>query len=570
MSSRRSAVVVALGIGVALLLGWLLGRVVIPVGERVRASRLRSAVDPSALLGEPGEATAEDPPIVPRTEPDDQTAEDPPVVADVTAPDEPVDPAVDPEGIARQERALREAVEAATGDSERVAAQRALARFLQQHGRFVSAAEHWRAARVATGAAEDAQGEAESLLAFAERILVSRAPGGGIRAAFEDARIALARAKDAGADTAWTARGLARCAEAQGDPDAALRHLTEANARWPDDVVTQRALAFTLLNAQQPERAILLFGDLVEATPQDALLARALSYCARQSGNTELAASAAETAIRAAPADAAGWKSLWQAYAGDRRFGELAEKLAALATEMPEIGAGAHYAGFAYEGAGRMEDALVWLAEAWKRDPENMAARIEAARIHRDVLEDAEKAAPIYREILSRRPGHLPAVAGLGQIAVALGARQAHADALPYFEEVAAALPEDSLAQANLGLARRWLGQYDQAVAAYRRAVDLAPGDAQIRNDMGLLLLVMRDDEAAAAAFEGAHEADPLHNDGLENLGFMARERGDRAEARRWFQTALDAARRRGEDALHARHRRNVDDVRFPLPPLFD
>ena len=51
-------------------------------------------------------------------------------------------------------------------------------------------------------------------------------------------------------------------------------------------------------------------------------------------------------------------------------------------------------------------------------------------------------------------------------------------------------------------------------------SIDARPEDAQVRNDYGLLLLVLRRTKDAAEVFRKGHEVDPVHNDCMENLGF--------------------------------------------------
>jgi hypothetical protein len=52
----------------------------------------------------------------------------------------------------------------------------------------------------------------------------------------------------------------------------------------------------------------------------------------------------------------------------------------------------------------------------------------------------------------------------------------------------------------------------------------------------------------------------------MENLGFLARARGDTADALKWFRMAHANLVAKGEN--DHKHRINVDDQRWPLPPL--
>ncbi len=480
------------------------------------------------------------------------------------AQDAPAPPAEDPAVV---ESTLRGLIDDAAGDERRDLVRR-LAQHLETQWQWLPAASLWRELRRADGHADDAMGEGRALLGFAEDVLRSGGMGGGIRAAFEDARLALGRAKEMGAASVDVEIGLARCAAAQGDPDRQIAVLDAAAERWPKEAQISRQRAFAYQNAGQFERAVELFQGLVEATPDEVLLHRALSYSARMAGDEETAVSAAGQAIALAPKTGAPWKSLWDVFAGGRRFGELTDAMTPLAERFPASAPGAYYTGYAAQYARRFDLSLTWLRRAWENDGTYHAARIAAASILRFEKRDREGAAALYRDVLAAQPDDMQAISGLADIAVRLGDERKHAEAIPYFAEVANALPDDGRVHANLALALRWTGSYDKAVAAYEQAVEASPDDAQIRNDFGLLLLVMKNDERATEVFKAANEVDPLHNDGLENLGFMARERGDMSAAREWFEMAWKAAIDRDHEGQIARHRRNADDVRWPLPPL--
>jgi tetratricopeptide (TPR) repeat protein len=469
---------------------------------------------------------------------------------------------------AAEEQALREAYKNAADDATRVTAAKALATWLEERARFLDASGLRKIVRQAEPTAENAAAEARAVLGFAEQVLAGGGGGAGIRAAFEDARIALTRAREMGADDVETALGLARCAAAQENPEGEIRELTRAVERWPDDVRARRGLAFALLNGQRFEEAIPLFERLSADAPEESLLVRALAYCARGAGNEELAVSAAERAIALEPDRAESWQALWSVYAPQKRHGELAVAILAHAEKHPESAAATHYAGFALSSARRHDEALAWLEKAWTLEAGNHAARMEAARIRITAQNDEPGAAALCNDVLTAVPGHPEALDLLSFLAVKLGNEQRFEEAVPYFRAVAEARPDDGQAWANLGLTLRWAGHFEEADAAYLKAEENAPADAQIRNDHGLLLLVMRRDDDATRVFLAAHEVDALANDGLENLGFMARERGDLAEARKWFETAWKAAVRRGDQKVITRQRRNADDVRFPLPPV--
>ncbi len=481
---------------------------------------------------------------------------------------DPAPPTADPaETLDQQLRAAR-----ASGETDALTA---VARRLEAVRRNAEAAEIWRglaARHAATGetsaATTDARvGLARASMGFAEEVLTSGESGAAVKAAFEDARLAIAKARVLpGVDKVQLGLWLARSADALGELDAQIAVLDELVAQHAEDVRPRRALAFALLVAQQDARALELFKPLSEAAPTDLRLALGLCHVAGRVADESAQTLGARRAIDAAPTRADGWQALWRVYAPGRRYGELAAAVTEAASAHPDVAAGQHYSGFACSYASRFDDALTHLRRASELDPANQQARLEVARILREEKRDRDGAVAIYESMLAAQPGHLQAVQGLSFIARTVSTEDGHAAAVPYFEKVVAAQPDDGPARADLSLALRWSGRYDESDAMYRSAVEAAPDDAQIRNDYGLLLLVMRRDDDARRVFKGALEVDPLHNDGVENLAFMDRELGDLKGALAWFTMGWHRARGRGEDG--ARHRRTVDDLRWPLPPL--
>jgi tetratricopeptide (TPR) repeat protein len=461
--------------------------------------------------------------------------------------------------------ALEARARAADGDA-RADAYAALATALESAGRPAEAANAWRAAGKSKPSSAAAAGEARALLAFAEEILTAGDAGSSVRAAFEDARRALERAKTSGADDAATALGLARCAAAEGRADEEIALLRDAAARYAADPAPRRALAFAYFNAGRHADAIPVFRELAEKDPTDLRLLLCLAASGRATKDEALALGSAERAIRAQPADRRGWEALWSVYGPEKRWGELYERLAAHSAAEPANAFAAHYAGYAALSAQRTDDALRFLETAWSLDPRDLDAKLDAARLLLTAKHDRDRASKLVGEVLAAAPGSAKAHDLLSFVALRRSDDGDHAGAVRELETLAAARPDDPLVFANLGLERRWAGLYREADGAYARALELAPHDAIVHNDHGLLLLVLGRADDARARFLAGHEADPRANDVMENLGWLARERGDAAEAASWYGKAYRAALARGEDG--ARHRRHLDDVAFPLPPV--
>jgi Flp pilus assembly protein TadD len=172
----------------------------------------------------------------------------------------------------------------------------------------------------------------------------------------------------------------------------------------------------------------------------------------------------------------------------------------------------------------------------------------------------------VYGEALAADPASSDAYTGLFNIAARYDREGEKAAASKVFGMLKDARPKDPLARANYANSLRFSGRYDDSEREYLAAIADFPNEAQLRNDYALLLDVEGRNADSTAVLKAAHEVDPANNDSMENLGFLARARGDTAEALKWFRMAHAALVKKG-DSDH-KHRINVDDQRWPLPPL--
>jgi Flp pilus assembly protein TadD len=214
---------------------------------------------------------------------------------------------------------------------------------------------------------------------------------------------------------------------------------------------------------------------------------------------------------------------------------------------------------------------------------------------------ELEKAQAAYDVVLGAKPDHTEALLGLGDIQLRRGAAEAALAtfrkidesaygprslqgqglalaALHRREEAAAALTEATAR--DPGLWRSWLalGKLDDerqdwqaSDTAYRRALALQPESAEIYNSIGVSLLLQRRYQEALAHFLSALERDPTATNAqanlrvayawtgeyqkalahagprdqalvLNNVGYVAMERGDFAAAETLLSEALRAS----------------------------
>jgi pentatricopeptide repeat protein len=94
------------------------------------------------------------------------------------------------------------------------------------------------------------------------------------------------------------------------------------------------------------------------------------------------------------------------------------------------------------------------------------------------------------------------------------------------------------------GVANERTGDHEGAVRVFRRGLELAPNDAEIRNALGWTLFQDGRPAEAVAEYERAVAADPGHAKAHNNLALALVELGRLEEAASHFQTSLDLAPR--------------------------
>ncbi len=104
--------------------------------------------------------------------------------------------------------------------------------------------------------------------------------------------------------------------------------------------------------------------------------------------------------------------------------------------------------------------------------------------------------------------------------------RGAHDQAISAYRQAVDADPGYTSGWSALGALLAKLGQYDEALQALQRAVDLAPAASYLHNNLGYALLLAGRDEAAAAALRRAVELDDDNRRAWSNLAQAYRRLG--------------------------------------------
>jgi len=200
----------------------------------------------------------------------------------------------------------------------------------------------------------------------------------------------------------------------------------------------------------------------------------------------------------------------------------------------------------ALKEAGQLDRAVaIYRAAArrWATDPIVLhdfavAAREAAALAPAGAKALREEAARAEQAAITLAPSSAMAHNGLGLLAAdAERPREAVAE----FQRATEIDPNNASYWANLGNARRALGDRGGAEQAYRRALDVDAREADAANGLGVLLVEAQKPAEAVAWFERATAASPEFVEARLNLGIALQQSGQPARAAEIYRSILAA-----------------------------
>src|SRR5262249_54925930 len=171
--------------------------------------------------------------------------------------------------------------------------------------------------------------------------------------------------------------------------------------------------------------------------------------------------------------------------------------------------------GAAFYWSGYPEQALIYLGEAVRRQPDNAKAQLATGHIHltagrydmaRGPLESAARLTPDSPD----------AWVNLGSLEAAV---ENYPAALQNFERALKLRPEMAFALAGAGQAHARMGNLTAAETELRRALDLDPRNPDVADQLGLLLARQGRLEEAKKRFQDAIAAQRGHASAINNLG---------------------------------------------------
>jgi len=138
------------------------------------------------------------------------------------------------------------------------------------------------------------------------------------------------------------------------------------------------------------------------------------------------------------------------------------------------------------------------------------------------------------RMLLERHPD-----SGLTWKLLAAALQMQGKNSLPALQKTAQLMPNDADTLFNLGNIQKDIGQFNDAMMNYRRALKLKPDFAEGHNNLGLVLRSIGQIEDGMESFRKALKIKPDLSEALNNLGNSFKELGNLEEAIKYYQQAL-------------------------------
>jgi tetratricopeptide (TPR) repeat protein len=159
---------------------------------------------------------------------------------------------------------------------------------------------------------------------------------------------------------------------------------------------------------------------------------------------------------------------------------------------------------------------------------ESLGADYDAVMRDR-MQEDARDA---YQKALSLDPNHIPAFRGLAHLYVLRGD---YPRAIQQYQTALKAAPNDATLWFDAGVCANYAQQWDRAVGALQRAVELDPQNRTYANALGVVLARVGKLDASLQAFARMNSQAQAHY----NLGCTLRRLGDPQRGRYYLELAV-------------------------------
>ncbi len=259
--------------------------------------------------------------------------------------------------------------------------------------------------------------------------------------------------------------------------------------------------------------AVEIYTRILQADPDHADALHLLGNAACQLGDADLAVALISRATALFPGRTSYLASLGMAYQAKKRFDQAMSCYARMLELEPDSASACFGIGNTVLAQGRQDEAAESFSRALRLDPGFIEARYNLACLEKSLGRYAQ-AIENFRIAVDLKPDFADAFHNMGGAFYAWGKLD---EAMDSYERASwANLPETHNNIGNIHFDR---GQFDQALACYRRAIAAKADYAEAHNNMGCTLHKLGRLEEAAAAFAEAIRLLPAYALAHLNLG---------------------------------------------------
>ncbi|MCB1800883.1 MAG: PEP-CTERM system TPR-repeat protein PrsT [Gammaproteobacteria bacterium] len=341
--------------------------------------------------------------------------------------------------------------------------------------------------------------------------------------------------------------GKAQLAKDLGDPEKAEEWLLKANQANPQEIRPILILAEDYLRRNEGLKAVNMLSGLPPDKARIPAVLRLKGMAHLQTGDFPSATHTLKQLTESMPNSVEGWFQLARAYAASGNIDGSRQ---------------AFKQAIAFDTERKTPIVLVGLAELEMREQRYDAALAIGEQLRRDYPQhvfgfdvlasayrgkgDTERAIASAREALRiERNGKR-----INSLARSLASSDKAAESIQLLKDWLAGQPEDGPLWATLGMVSQQVGQEEQALQAYEKAIQLTGPDAVLANNMAWLYLD-RDRKRAVELATKAYELAPSRAEIVDTYGWVLFKAGRKADGLAALQQAMIIAPRNPEIALH-------------------
>jgi tetratricopeptide (TPR) repeat protein len=318
----------------------------------------------------------------------------------------------------------------------------------------------------------------------------------------------------------------------------AARCYHELLTREPENAEALHLFGVVHHQCGHSRRAVELIGRAAALRPDAAAFHVNLAEAYRGLGDHERAIDSCRTALRLKPRYPEAANNLGLALHALGRHAEAAEQYRAALDARPEFALARNNLGTVLRDLGRTDEAVEAFRTAVVLDPALALARanlgqalVDAGRVE-EALEHCQEAVRLQPDLAAAHNNLGNAYRNLDRWSLAHGA---YAEALRLSPDLG-----NARIHANLGLALQHDGKLAEALACLRRAVELAPDDAEMWQYLANAHAADEDYAAAIPACQRVVALKPEWVQAHNDLGWALQEEGRLSEASACYRRALE------------------------------